>query len=143
MNKLIKNLKSREGFTLVELIVVIAVLGTLAGIAVPRITGVQDKAVYASGKALLANLKTPLELYRVENGDYPNTDDTDDDGSTSLNDAIEDYLDNVDNLLPDSSSDDWNLVSYTYNNGSYSLIIEHPDVDQTMELTPNDISKVD
>lgn len=53
-----KNLKKKKGFTLIELIVVIAILGILAAIAVPRFTGFTDKAKVGADKqyaALVAN----------------------------------------------------------------------------------------
>ncbi|MFW6410020.1 MAG: type IV pilin protein [Halanaerobiales bacterium] len=135
INKLIK---SKKGFTLVELIVVIAVLGILAGIAVPRITGVQDKAHYAAGEALLANLKTPLELYRVEEGNYPDEDNYD-----GLKDELEEdgYIDNFSSMLPENDEEnDWYFDSYSYNENDdrYTLTISHPDVDDNLQLTPDE-----
>ena len=50
MTKFRKRLQGSAGFTLVELIVVIAVLGILAGIAIPRLTGVTDKARLSEGE---------------------------------------------------------------------------------------------
>ncbi|MFP4199683.1 MAG: type IV pilin protein, partial [Halanaerobium sp.] len=52
-----------KGFTLIELLVVIAVLGILAGIAVPRMTGITDRANEAEVESNLRNIKTGLEMY--------------------------------------------------------------------------------
>lgn len=135
-----KLLKDNKGFTLVELIVVIAVLGILSGIAVPRLTGVQDKARYASGRALLANIKTPLELYRVENGGYPTGDNTSYD---NLGNELNSYIDNFDSMLPETSSSEWSFDDYTSSDGTtYTLVINHPDLDQDLEMTPDGITKI-
>ncbi|ADL13275.1 type IV pilin protein [Acetohalobium arabaticum] len=60
-----------EGFTLIELMIVISVLGILAGIAIPRFSGVQDKAKIAAVESDLRNIQTGLEMYKAENGSYP------------------------------------------------------------------------
>jgi prepilin-type N-terminal cleavage/methylation domain-containing protein len=62
-----------KGFTLIELLVVIAVLGILAGIAVPRLTGVSDRARKTEAISALGSLKTALEIEQLEatDGAYP------------------------------------------------------------------------
>lgn len=137
INKLLNN---NQGFTLIELIMVIAVLGILSGIAIPRITGIQDKARYATGEALLANMKTPLELYRQDKGDYPTMSETT--NTSNLGNEVDKYIDNYSNLLPDSS-DDWSFVKYESSDGdSYTLVITHPKTEDDMKITPGGITKL-
>ena len=70
--KKIKNLLSTTaGFTLIELMIVIVVLGILAGIAIPRITGIREDARVNSVKSELKNVQTALEMYAVDNNQYP------------------------------------------------------------------------
>ncbi|HKL76087.1 MAG TPA: prepilin-type N-terminal cleavage/methylation domain-containing protein [Halanaerobiales bacterium] len=66
------NLQKERGFTLIELIVVIAVIGILASIAVPRYTNVKDKADLTVIKMDLKNIQTLVEIYALENeNQYP------------------------------------------------------------------------
>lgn len=65
--------RSETGFTLVELLVVIAVLGILAGIAVPRLTGVQNRAKDAAIASIAGGIKTAMSIYHVENDGYPDS----------------------------------------------------------------------
>ena len=64
-----KNL--RAGFTLVELVVVIAILGVLAGLAIPRFVNAN---MAARGSKILADMnacESAINIYYVKNGDYP------------------------------------------------------------------------
>lgn len=66
MVRLISKIKNRSGFTLVELIVVLAVLGVIMAIAVPRFMGVQNTAKVDSDKVTLANIAKLAELEYIK-----------------------------------------------------------------------------
>lgn len=60
--------KNQKGFTLIELIVVIAILGILAAIAIPRLAGFTDRA---NSSAVVAEAKTILTAYSTLVADEP------------------------------------------------------------------------
>ena len=63
----------RTGFTLLELVIVIAILSLLAAIIAPKMMGRADDAKIADAKIQIRNLETALRLYKLDNGDYPDT----------------------------------------------------------------------
>ena len=68
-----KHLAKRSGFTLIEVILVVVIIGILAGIAIPRIAGKADKAKISQGKANITALETALADYNMENSEYPSS----------------------------------------------------------------------
>jgi|SRR5665213_497253 len=62
------------GFTLIEVLVVVAILGILAAIVVPRVMDRPDEAKRVAAKADVAAIAQSLKLYRLDNGFYPSTD---------------------------------------------------------------------
>jgi general secretion pathway protein G len=63
----------RLGFTLIEILVVITVIGLLAALVGPRILGRVSEAKSASAKAQMEMLSVALDNYRLDNGSYPTT----------------------------------------------------------------------
>ncbi len=63
----------RRGFTLIEILVVIVILGLLAGIIIPRIAGRVDQARVESTRIQLKAIKGALEQFKIDNGFYPTT----------------------------------------------------------------------
>ena len=61
-------LKSQKGFTLIELMVVVAILGLLAGIMIPIFSGVQERAEENIHKTHVAMLQSAGNLYVVMEG---------------------------------------------------------------------------
>jgi len=62
-----------HGFTLIELMVVIVILGILAGLIVPRIMGRPEEAKQLKAKLTIESLETSLRLYKLDTGSYPTT----------------------------------------------------------------------
>ncbi len=63
----------RRGFTLIELVVVIIVLGLLAGLVGPRILGRLSEAKTTTARTQIELLGVALDSYRLDNGNYPTT----------------------------------------------------------------------
>ncbi|HUQ29619.1 MAG TPA: type II secretion system major pseudopilin GspG [Usitatibacter sp.] len=62
-----------RGFTLIEVLVVVVILGVLAAIVIPRIMDRPDDARRVAAKADIAAIVQALKLYRLDNGSYPTT----------------------------------------------------------------------
>ena len=65
--------KYYPGFTLIELMVVIIILGILAGLIVPRIMGRPEEARRMKARVQIESIETALKLYKLDNGYYPTT----------------------------------------------------------------------
>lgn len=65
---------SQSGFTLLEIMVVIVILGLLVAVVAPNVLQNQDKAMVEKVKADLAVLEQSLDLYKLDNFVYPTTD---------------------------------------------------------------------
>jgi general secretion pathway protein G len=67
-------MKRQSAFTLIEILVVVAILAILAAIVVPRVMDRPDEARKVAAKADVAAIVQALKLYRLDNGFYPATD---------------------------------------------------------------------
>jgi general secretion pathway protein G len=66
--------QAQEGFTLIEIMVVIAIIGLLATLVVQSLRGATDRAKRTKAMADIAELKTALDRYYIDNGSYPTGD---------------------------------------------------------------------
>jgi general secretion pathway protein G len=63
----------RAGFTLIELMIVVAILGLLAYVLVPRIMERPEEARRIRARVDIKTIESALKLYKVDNGTYPTT----------------------------------------------------------------------
>ena len=61
-------MRSRKGFTLIELMVVILIVGILAAVAIPILRGRIDAAKWSEGKAMMGSIGTAIRAYHAEKG---------------------------------------------------------------------------
>ena len=67
-------MKKNPGFTLIEVMIVVVILGILAAVIAPRILDRPDQAKMAAAKSDIAVIMQQLKLYRLDNAAYPSTD---------------------------------------------------------------------
>ncbi|MFH1742606.1 MAG: type II secretion system major pseudopilin GspG [bacterium] len=120
--------ENEAGFTLVEMLLVLVILGTLAAIVLPKFAGRTEQARITAAETQISTFKTVLDAFEVDNGFYPK-------GSDGLYDLVEEpnnatnwrgpYIENVPN-------DPWdNPYVYEYpgkhNDRGYDLMSMGPD----------------
>ena len=90
--------KDQKGFTLIELMIVIAIIGILAAIAIPQFTNYKRRAGNSSAMSDLKNLATAEEVYHTDNNTYTSA-------TASLSSAgFKGFSKNVTGAIPSASS---------------------------------------
>ena len=66
-------LRDRAGFTLIEIMVVIVILGLLAALVVPKLIGRTEEAKKTQARVQIRSVEQALELFKLDNGFFPTT----------------------------------------------------------------------
>lgn len=66
--------RSQRGFTLIEILIVVVILGILAAIVIPQFTSASEDAQASSVQSQLQTVRSQIELFQVQNGGYPSLD---------------------------------------------------------------------
>jgi general secretion pathway protein G len=69
-----RRLRNRSGFTLIEIMVVIVILGLLAALVVPKLIGRTEEAKKTQARVQMKHIQQALELFKLDNGFFPGTD---------------------------------------------------------------------
>lgn len=113
--------RGQRGFTLVELMVVVAILGILAAIAIPRFTSATDRADAAKVDGDMSTLVSALEMYRANHGSYPN------DLNALITDNLIARVPQPPHATESSPPANWgNAYVYTVNGTTYTITLTVP-----------------
>lgn len=130
--------KKKKGFTLIELVVVLVIIGILSIIAVPMYRGYVGRAMAAEGRALLGAVASSEKIYYAEHGGYWNVSltnhDLELDVDASLNTYFREYQVTVTN--PDANGNNQGFLAETdgdTTSGANGILI---DFDQDPNLAP-------
>lgn len=121
---LARKVQKQDGFTLIELIVVVAILGILAAVVTPRVLNALSDAKEKSALAFGKQVQLAMERYYVDNASYPQVDDDELNNATDgLGALLSTYLNVEANKL---YAIEYNLIDEDGdgNDDSYELIID-------------------
>ena len=127
-------IKCEKAFTLIELLIIMAVLGMIAVIAIPRLSGVTNRARDAEYLSMSHIIRAGFELYYAENGEYPQSIADLDDSDNSLNTII----DSVD--MTELSNIAFESYNRNDNDNDYTLLIRNTFSKTEFTITSRDVA---
>ena len=119
-------IQKKRGFTIVELLIIIVIIGILAAISVVAYNGIQQRARDSARTSDIAGVQKALELYRADNGTYPSV-GTDNSGynlSTLSTALVPKYISSIPND-PNTSLTNYQYVRGTAASGAYGIRISY------------------
>jgi len=142
-NRVRRLVSRRPGLTLVEMIVVLAIIAVVAVLIVPNVIGRPDQARVTVAKTDLKTIATALRVYRLDNGDYPTTDQGLQALVTRPTAPPEPLSYAADGYLPEVPTDPWGKA-YIYRSpgttGAYDLLSYGKDGKEGGEALDADLS---
>jgi type II secretion system protein G len=120
--------RRRSGFTLIEILIVVVILGILAAVIIPQFTNAADDASISSARTQLQTMRSQVELYRAQHGAYPTANGANA-GSDVDSNGAQDHWDDLISGNYMRSSPAWPSLfteSYSATSGDLALVLASP-----------------